>query len=155
MPRKLSVFAALLLCSVLSAAAPRPQTPSPQTRDDDSIREIVALERESKDAAMRRDPVFPEHTLSDDYVGIGPLGQISTKEETINARKTNQLRYDAMDISDMVVRVYGSTAIVTARANVKGKDLGQDFSGPYRYTRVWLKHKGQWQVVSYQATLTQ
>ena len=155
MPRTISALVLLLLCSVLSTAAPRPQTGAAQTRDDGSVREIVALERETKDAAMRRDAVFPEHTLSDDYVGIGPLGQISTKEDTINARKTSQLRYDAMEISDMVVRVYGTTAIVTARADVKGKELGQDFSGPYRYTRVWLKHNGRWQVVSYQATITQ
>ena len=39
----------------------------------------------------------------------------------------------------MVVRLYGDTAIVTARADVKGHQLGEDFSGPYRYTRVWVR----------------
>jgi ketosteroid isomerase-like protein len=55
----------------------------------------------------------------------------------------------------MVVRVYGDTAVVTARADVKGHQLGEDFSGPYRYTRVWVRRNGQWQTVSYQATVTQ
>ena len=45
--------------------------------------------------------------------------------------------------------------IVTARADVKGHQLGEDFSGPYRYTRVWVRHSGHWQAVSYQATVTQ
>ena len=47
------------------------------------------------------------------------------------------------------------TAVVTARADVKGHQLGEDFSGPYRYTRVWVRRSGRWQTVSYQATVTQ
>ena len=77
-----------------------------------------------------------------------------TKSESMAARKNAQLRYDAINLTDMVVRVYGNTAIVTARADVKGTDLGADFSGPYRFTRVWVKRNGQWQVASYQATVT-
>ena len=54
----------------------------------------------------------------------------------------------------MVVRLYGNTAVVTARAEVRGRDLGEEFNGPYRYTRVWVKRNGRWQTVSYQATVT-
>jgi ketosteroid isomerase-like protein len=64
------------------------------------------------------------------------------------------LHYDSIDFSEMVVRVYGDTAVVTARAEVKGTDLGEDFSGPYRFTRVWVKRNGEWQAISYQATVT-
>src|ERR1700694_141497 len=60
-----------------------------------------------------------------------------------------------MNIPDMVVRVYGDAAVVTARADVKGHQLGEDFSGPYRYTRVWVRRTGHWLAVSYQATVTQ
>jgi ketosteroid isomerase-like protein len=76
------------------------------------------------------------------------------KADTIAARKTAQLRYDAIDVSDMVVRLYGNTAIVTARAAVKGTELGEEFSGPYRFTRVWVRRNGKWLTVSYQATVT-
>ena len=93
--------------------------------------------------------------LADDYVAISPLGQVTTKKEAISARQSGQLRYDNIDVSDMVVRLYGDTAIVTARADVKGHQLGEDFSGPYRYTRVWVRRTGRWQAVSYQATVTQ
>jgi ketosteroid isomerase-like protein len=54
----------------------------------------------------------------------------------------------------MVVRLYGNTAIVTARALVKGTELGEEFSGPYRFTRVWVRRNGKWVTVSYQATVT-
>jgi hypothetical protein len=139
-------------CAQHVAIHPRPPFDSP---DQDVIRQIVDMERQSKEASLRRDSDFSLRTLADDYVAITPLGQITTKAETISARRSGQLRYEAMNITDMVVRVYGDTAVVTARADVKGHQLGEDFSGPYRYTRIWVRRNGQWQIVSYQATVTQ
>ena len=134
------------------ALHPRPGFDSP---DQETIRQIVDMERQSKEASLRRDSDFSVKILAEDYVAITPLGQVTTKQETISARRSGQLRYEAMNITDMVVRVYGETAVVTARADVKGNQLGEDFSGPYRYTRVWVRRNGQWQTVSYQATVTQ
>ena len=113
------------------------------------------MERQAREASLRRDADFSARTLSEDYVAITPLGTVTTKQDTVSARKSRQLRYDTIDVTDMVIRVYGDTAVVTARADVKGHQLGEDFSGPYRYTRVWVKKTGHWQAVSYQATVTQ
>lgn len=134
------------------AVHPRPPFP---VAEQDTIREIVDLERQTKEASLHRDAEFSERTLTDDYVAITPLGQVTTKRETVTARKSGQLRYDSFTVSDMVVRVYGETAVVTARADVRGHQLGEDFSGPYRYTRIWVRRNGHWQTVSYQATVTQ
>jgi len=123
--------------------------------DQEIIRQIVDMERQAKEASLQRDAEFSVRTLAEDYVAITPLGQVTTKQETISARRSGQLRYESMNITDMVVRLYGDTAVVTARADVKGHQLGEDFSGPYRYTRVWVRRNGHWQTVSYQATVTQ
>lgn len=113
------------------------------------------MERQAKEASLHRDADFPLRTLADDYVAITPLGQVTTKQDAISARRSGQLRYESMNITDMVVRLYGDAAVVTARADVKGHQLGEDFSGLYRYTRVWVRRSGHWQAVSYQATVTQ
>ena len=153
---------AVLLLSLLAALPafagqhvavhPRPSTDSAEQA---AIREIVDMERQSREASIHRDADFSQRTLAEDYVAITPLGQVTTKQDTLSARKSGQLRYDTINVSDMVVRVYGDTAVVTARADVKGHQLGEDFSGPYRYTRVWVRRTGHWQAVSYQATVTQ
>jgi ketosteroid isomerase-like protein len=140
------------LCAQHVALRPRPGFNSGET---ETIREIVDMERQAKEASLRRDAEFPLRALADDYVAITPLGQVTTKQEAISARRSGQLRYESMNVSDMVVRLYGDTAVVTARADVKGHQLGEDFSGPYRYTRVWVRRNGRWQMVSYQATVTQ
>ena len=129
--------------------------PSLDSADQSTIREIVDMERQAREASLHRDPDFSAKTLAEDYVAITPLGTVTTKQDTVSARKSGQLRYDSINVSDMVVRLYGDTAVVTARADVKGHQLGEDFSGPYRYTRVWVRRNGHWQAVSYQATVTQ
>lgn len=136
------------------AQASRPKTNAIGPIEEEVVREIVELERQAKDAALHRDAAFSERTLADDYMAITPLGQVISKADTIAARKTAQLRYEAIDISDMMVRLYGNTAIVTARAEVKGTELGEEFNGPYRFTRVWVRRNGHWLTVSYQATVT-
>jgi len=156
---RLLVFFPLLCLSALAVDLRPPNRQlAPSTtnglRDQEAIREILELERQSKDAAVHRDPVFSQRTLADDYVAITPLGQVITKSDTVAARRSGQLRYESIEINDVVVRVYGNTAIVTARANVKGIDLGEEFNGSYRFTRVWVRRGGHWLAASYQATVT-
>jgi ketosteroid isomerase-like protein len=157
----LNTCVVLLSCVLLAVpaysaqhVAVHPRT-SLESGDQQTIREIVDMERQAKEASLHRDPDFTQRNLAEDYVAITPLGQVTTKQDSVSARKSGQLRYDTINVSDMVVRVYGDTAVVTARADVKGHQLGEDFSGPYRYTRVWVRRSGHWQAVSYQATVTQ
>lgn len=155
------VTSVLLFCALAasSAAAAQHVAVHPrsgfETGEQETMRQIIEMERQMKDALLHRDADFSSRTLADDYVAITPLGQVTTKQETIAARRSGQLRYESINVSDMVVRVYGDTGVVTARADVKGHELGEDFSGPYRYTRVWVRRNGRWQTVSYQATVTQ
>jgi ketosteroid isomerase-like protein len=123
-------------------------------REQDIVAQIYELERQSRDAAIQRDAGFSQSVLSEDYLAIGPLGQFVTKADTIAARQHSQVKFDSIHISEMKIRIYGDSAIVTARAEVKGTDLGEDFSGPYLYTRVWAKLNNEWKTVSYQATVS-
>ena len=150
------LFCVLVSLPVFAAqrVSARPK-PALDTGDQESIRQIIDMEHQAREASLRRDVEFLQRNLADDYVAIIFLGQVTTKQDTVSARKSGQLKYDTINVTDMVVRVYGDTAVVTARADVKGHQLGEDFSGPYRYTRVWVRRTGHWLAVSYQATVTQ
>jgi hypothetical protein len=145
----------LLLLFPLFGSSQPPQAGIASPHEEGVIREVLELERHTKDAMIHSDAAFMERSLADNYIAIGPLGDVITKTDVIASRRTSQLHYTSVDFSEVAVRVYGDMAIVTARAEVKGTDLGQDFSGPYRFTRVWVKHNGEWKTVSYQATATQ
>jgi ketosteroid isomerase-like protein len=156
---KLAVFLLAVVITVPAFASSQHVAVHPRggmgAADEEAIREIIDMERQAREASIRRDVDFSQRTLAEDYVAITPLGQVTTKQDTVSARKSGQLRYETINVSDMVVRIYGDMAVVTARADVKGRQLGEDFSGPYRYTRVWVRRTGHWQAVSYQATVTQ
>jgi len=149
--RRASLAAALL---IVTMSFPGCAKKSNATREQEVVTQIYELERQSRDASIQRDAAFSERILSDDYLAIGPLGQFVTKADTVAARRQSQVKFDSIHISNLKIRVYGDTAIVTGRAEVRGSDLGEDFSGPYLYTRIWAKVNNEWKTVSYQATVS-
>ena len=154
MPRNFFLVASLILmCSPAWLQAAEPNV-GKLSRESKMIREIMELERHTKEASIHNDTKFTEQALADNYIAIGPLGTVVTKSDMVDVRRRSKLHYEFIDVSEMVVRIYGDTAVVTAKAEVKGSDFGEDFSGPYRYTRVWIKQNGAWRAVSYQATVT-
>src|SRR5262249_43845371 len=98
-------FAVLLLSSSLVALpafagqrmAVHPRAAMGSAADDETIREIIEMEKQAREASMRRDADFSARTLAEDYVAITPLGQVTTKQDTLSARKSGQLRYDTID----------------------------------------------------------
>jgi hypothetical protein len=151
-----SVTATLVLVCCASAALNASEQVVPKVpHEDQMIREVLELERHAKEASIHNDTKFTEQALAENYIAIGPLGTVLTKSDMVDVRRRSKLHYEFIDVTEIVVRIYGDTAVVTAKAEVKGSDFGEDFSGPYRYTRVWVKNHGAWRAVSYQATVTQ
>jgi ketosteroid isomerase-like protein len=64
-------------------------------------------------------------------------------------------KYQSRSISDLKIRVYGDAAIVTGRSAQEGTENGKDYSGNYRFTRVYVKQNGAWKTVALQTTLIQ
>jgi ketosteroid isomerase-like protein len=51
------------------------------------------------------------------------------------------------------VRFYGTTAVVTSLAEVQGTNAEGDFTGSFRYTRVYVRDvRGEWKIVSFEAS---
>ena len=113
---------------------------------------IKALTEQGRQAALKGDVPTLDKLLADDYIGIDPAGGTGTKADTLENFKSGKLKAEAIDISDLKVRVYGDTALVNATTNLKGHFGDMDISGQYRSVRVWVKRKGQWQSVSFQST---
>ena len=113
---------------------------------------IKAMTEQLNQAALKGDFATYDKLLSDDYTSISIHGTPSTKADIVENYKSGKTKFEAIDVLDMKVRVYGDTALVNSTANVKGHSGATDLSGQYRIVRVWVKRKGQWQTVSFQAT---
>lgn len=55
-------------------------------------------------------------------------------------------------ISDIRVRVFGTTAVATAISNEKARFKGKEIAPRFRRTTVWVKRGGRWQCVSFHAS---
>jgi hypothetical protein len=52
--------------------------------DQATVKEIVDMERQAREASIHRDAEFTQRTLAEDYVAISPLGQVTTKRDTVS-----------------------------------------------------------------------
>ena len=90
---------------------------------------------------------------SDDYTFITLKGEMRTKADILKGFASGSFHYESRQISDLKVRLYENTAIVTGRSVQKGMENGKDYSGDYRFTRVYVKQEGRWLTVALQTTL--
>jgi ketosteroid isomerase-like protein len=127
-------------------------SPWPETNAE---REIKSLEEARNQAVLHGDVRALDKMTSDDYTFITLKGELRTKSDILKGFASGSFHYESREISDLKVRVYGDTAIVTGRSVQKGMENGKDYSGDYWFTRVYVKQKGRWLTVALQTTLIQ
>lgn len=115
-------------------------------KDDDAkeIAEVEKAERDRSDARKMGDKQTLERLISDDFVEVNRFGKIFSKKDLINEPPTPNLVIDNANI-----RLFGKTAVVVGTASFTAPD-GKKFLT--RFTRVWVKKNGRWQLVSHQGT---
>jgi ketosteroid isomerase-like protein len=118
----------------------------------DPAEEIRALENARNEAIVHGNAPALERMTSDDYTFITLRGELRSKAEIVKGFADGTFKYESREISDLNIRVYGNTAVVTGRSTQKGTENQKDYSGSYRFTRVYIKKDGRWQTVALQAT---
>jgi ketosteroid isomerase-like protein len=113
---------------------------------------LMQIEQELTDLLIKGDPSASERYLADNFVFTAPDGTLSTKAQGIADMKSGALKIESSKIEDMKVVVHGDTAVVTYKTTDKGTYKGRDISGQYRWTDVFVKQNGKWQLVSGQGT---
>lgn len=140
------VFAVAFVLATLTAAPARAQGGA--SVED----QIKTMEKDRAAAVVKGDVSMMEDLTSDDYTLINANGQMSGKAETMNNIRTGVIKLTANEVSDMKVRVYGETAVVTGKSTAKGTIGGRELKGPVMFTRVYVKRNGKWQSVAFQQT---
>ena len=127
------------------------------TRDEQEVRE---LEQQLAKAVVRGDRDFFERNLADDFTHTSHTGAFKTKAQWMSESKFSDARqspgatrYDAFELDELAVRVYGETAVVTGRSTPKGTTAkGELITGQFRFLRIWVKRQSRWQAVAFEGT---
>ncbi len=130
-------------------------TVAPSTQAGSVEQELLKLERDWLDAYTKRDVAAMERIEADDFMITFTDGAMKTKADEIASLKgpapagTPPIFMTA----DTKVRVYGDTAVLTGKVMIKGtygegSKKGEEYNLQYRYTDVYVKRNGRWQVVA-------
>jgi hypothetical protein len=113
--------------------------------------EVVRLADAWANAELRGDTTLLERILADDYIGIGPLGFMLTKQEWLARHEAGDLKYESFSLDEVKLRVYNNdAAILTGRQAQQGAYRGNSIQGQFRITLVFVQQQGQWQLASLQ-----
>ena len=122
------------------------------SKDEQQIR---ALGRELTEAQMKggaEGAALLDKIYADDYIGVRGDGKVLTKAQEIEAYKSGAIKYQATEIKDVKIRVYGNSAVSTYLAFSDNVRNGKRFRGATRSARFWVKRQGNWKCVHYQIT---
>ena len=124
-----------------------------QTKDQKYVRvnkfeqELLKREREWVEAFAKPDLALLERVMTDDYISNNADGTVTNKAESIAAAKAGSFAGTSFTSTDIKVRVYGDTGIITSLDTAKGK-----FNGQFRHTSIWVKRNGQWLAAGWHGT---
>jgi hypothetical protein len=121
--------------------------------------EIEKLERQRFDAYLKLDGSALDRIMSDTYTSVYANGQVVTKAqelESIKSAPAGVLSNLSAMIDQLSVRNFGTSAVLSGILTIKGAivlfDKETKINAAFRYTAVYVKKLGQWQIVASQYT---
>jgi hypothetical protein len=131
--------------------------PAPTVKADDdtlSIKEqIIRLQNEEDRALLRGDVEALDRFWADDLLYPNDNGDVLTKTQRLAEVRAQTHNFSIFRHDDIRVRVYnGTTAVVTGYSTTLKKYKGHVSRGPRRFSAVWIKRDGRWQMVAHQRT---
>ena len=122
------------------------------TEETDEVQQLKRLNAELAEAEIKRDVEKLAMLLDDDYLGVDPCGLLLSKEKIISTYATGDVQLESILSSELSVRIFGRTGIITGLSLINGKTQLGWFKASFRYTDVYRKTGGDWKLVSSQLT---
>jgi len=122
-------------------------TAAPRSHPRNDTTEILERERQYTAGLLRGDTRLLASVFADGFVDTSESGVLRNKRQllAIVARQAPPL---AITETERRIRIYGSTAVVTVKFDVKGREHGKPYDSVGRATDVWVKRAGNWYCVA-------
>ncbi len=114
--------------------------------------EVRKADEAYEKAWVQQDAAAFDQLLADDYIYTNGEGTLTTKADVLKDARAGDYKFEYGRSEEKKIRVYGNTAVLNGIWVDKGINKGKAFSDRQRYTTVYVKKNGNWQVVSDQVT---
>lgn len=135
--------------ALLTATVPSLATPS------DDIAAVAALDVEYQKAVKVNDAGTMARILHDDFILVLGEGTVKTKADLLKEAREEVFIYEQQDEApgSQKVRVWGDTAVVTAKLWLKGTKNGVAFDRLLWFSDTYVRTANGWRYVFGQASL--
>ncbi len=116
------------------------------------IQELTRLEKVWNDAYVRADADALEQLCADDLVVAMTDMVVLNKQRSIAILRSGKVKFERYETSDLGIHVYDNAAVVTGRLERTRSAQGHDVNDEWRFTKVYIRRKGKWQVVAWHAS---
>ena len=123
-----------------------------RAEDGGRTKELTARETEFNQALLRGDWKAVEQIEADDLIFTNADGSVTHKSDDVSNLRSGDLKVDSIEMSDVIVQNLGNVAVVTGKLLERAHYRTTDLSGTYRFTDVWTRRLGRWQLVAGQET---
>jgi len=112
---------------------------------------ILQIEEKLQAATLQNDVETTAELLADDWLNINANGAITDKARTLEIM--TKFKFISITNEDVMVRVYPGAVVVTGRSMRQLEGPGSKvITNHVLFTRVYARPKGDWQVITSQAT---
>jgi Domain of unknown function (DUF4440) len=115
--------------------------------------ELENLERETGRAVQLHNGTFFRRVYSDDFIGTINSGQAVNKMKFVNAIEQSPVQYISLVVTDVRVRLYEDTAVVTSLWSWRSSEKGGPQGRQARIMHVYINGPRGWQAVASQETV--
>ena len=151
MKRTVAVLTLGITQLCLSSCSPTARAPNADTKSSESVQQaLMQVERDWAAAIVRHDGATISRIVAEDWLETSWDGSSFGKAQALADLPFGTTESITMD--PIRVRVFGDVAIVTTGDVEKSTFKGQDSSGHYVWTDVYMRRNGQWQAVATQGS---
>ena len=116
-------------------------------------KEILHVEEVQDEAILKGDAEVLDRIYADDFAYTNQYGELLPRAQVLAGFRTAKAKFSsAMKHDDIRIRVYGNTVVLTGRSIGTFHYNGKVSEGPRRFTNIYVKLDGRWQLVSHQST---
>jgi ketosteroid isomerase-like protein len=101
------------------------------------------------DAERRGDTASIDQILTDDFVGIGPVGFVLNKQMWVG-RFSAGLVYESLSFGDVSTREYGDVAVLVARQHADGRHQNGPVFAELMMSAVTVRDGDDWRIAHVQ-----
>lgn len=115
----------------------------------DDVAAIAEIEQRLAKAWVEVDRAFIETLLAPDWSVTDASGRVLNKQQVLKETfESEDRRIQEMSVDDVRVRTFGEMAVATGQTRATGSYQGEVASVVLRFTDVFVRRDGRWQVVA-------